>query len=66
MGEKIANKKSVKGLIFQIYQKTNKQNNPIKKWAEDLNRYFSKEFIQMTNKCMKRYSASLIITEAPP
>lgn len=30
-----------------------KENHPVKKWANELNRYFSKEDIPMGNKYLK-------------
>jgi hypothetical protein len=68
MGENICNYTADKRMITRIYRKLKmrnspKVNEPIKKWAMELNRTFSKEEIQMAKKHMKKCLPFLAIKE---
>ena len=64
----IANEATDEELISKIYKQlmqlnSRKINDPIKKWAKELNSHFPKEDIQMANKHIKDVQLHLLSEE---
>ena len=59
---------SDRALISRIYKELKKlyvknTNNPINKWAKEMNKHFTEEDVQAINRYMKKCSPFLVIKE---